>query len=324
MPSIYDYASTATIVTPPDQWVLTGQSDQSPYLAAYHVWLAYNTLADLASCIAHVDGDNLLADTVTPFTNAPSLVGLYLNANTDPGAVGARLQTENNDLKLQVYTTGPTTVQHDWLWQDDGVLQVTSTKQVKGLRAGLDATSEFRYAYGPSTSYPTFRYDFSPGAGGWTAAEPTSALDILSDSLLISTWARGTPGGPFTATARTPLRITGFDTARGTGVTAATMTGLYVVGLCVPVNTAANADSTTVRVRAKSVSGGAWVTIFEVTTTSTTPVDLSDTTPAGGTSAVLAYGLYDYCVEWETANASLLDAGNVARIYVDVQKYAVE
>lgn len=318
--TIYDYAMSASIVVPPDQWVLNGQSDENPYLAAYHVWLTTGMLTDLAACVAHVDGDNLLADTVTPFTGAPSLIGLYLNANTDPAAVGARLQTENNDLKLQVYTTGPTTVQHDWLWKDDGVLDITSTKQVKGFRAGLDATSEFRYGYGPSTSYPTFRYEFSPAGGGWTSSAAfATAAGSIGDGTAPRTSING-PVSPATVKFRTPVRIAGFDTARGTATTAATITGMYVKDLCI----VGTPTSTSVRLVSKELSSGALLTVFEVTSTSTTPADFSDTTPAGGTSGVLAYGLRDYYLEWDCVDASSANGAEVFRVYLDIEKRTVE
>ncbi len=313
---VYTFCTdTGALVTdPPGQWILKGPSDQDPWTAAYWNSITKKILTDLQPLHGMYDsaGPGFQANKISPWgypTQSDPVAddGILLS---DWGANAVILKaTTSRGVQIDVASG------HAWTWAADGYLTIVTTKGVKGLRAAQDASSELRYGY-DSAAYPTFRYDFSPRNGGWSVTNPLEAA-YFAQAPLASSKAALTGAGlspPYTAVARMPLQIP-HDTTRGAGKVAFQLKGLYVGGLAL----SGASSTTTIAVKVRNQSTGSVTTLLSVTSTSTSPADLSDT----GT-VTLATPTGEHFVEWSVADASVMDGAEVGYVYLNIEKRAVE
>jgi len=317
MPSIYDYATgpDAELGPPPDAWVLRGQASNLPYIAGFDNWLSRGILDVIEPIADHydtTDSGSWLADTIYPMAGYVSgdITGIYLSRGTSPGTVGVRLHTKGNDLQLFVEESGGTD-RHNWLFKDDGTLQIANTLGVYGFLAGLDATSKLRYGY--ASTYPTFRMDVDPFRGGWTVRHPEMcAITWDSDEAILG--GLDAEVSVFDDYARFPLNLP-HDLARTTETVYELMelTGILRctgASLCqVAVMRAAVADLS---------SPTAIMTISTATS--------GTVTSTSGAPIVLDPSQYVYYLEW--TGESIGDGGTqvvaINRLYLKIRKRAVE
>lgn len=321
MSTVLDYASAATIVTPPDQWILAGQSSNSPYLAAYHVWVAVETLGLISPMYDMYDstGPGWFVNKITPY-GYPTKLGTAVNdgiflAAGAADTYGVQIQAyEDRDVRLQVVDSSSAT-KHFWRWKRDGVLAISGTTQVQGLQAGPEATSKLRYAY-PATAYPVFRLEMSPFLGGWTLVTANSAMGATGSG----TWyINGTGGSPYPATMRIPVRFDN-DTSRPNGAVVHVATKLGVED----VKGFGGTPTISVSFRRVSTTTGSDEVIFSVSTASGSFVSLSDTTEAGAGYADIVPRDYAYFLEVTAANVTAGIGAEIRRIYLEIEKHAVE
>lgn len=318
MSTVLDYASAATIVTPPDQWILAGQSSNSPYLAAYHVWVAVETLGLISPMYDMYDstGPGWFVNKITPY-GYPTKLGTAVNdgiflAAGAADTYGVQIQAyEDRDVRLQVVDSSSAT-KHFWRWKRDGVLAISGTTQVQGLLAGKEASTELRYGYGPASAYPTFRYEYSPRLGGWTPNNPEESF-VKYASPDTGALCGVVTAGTLDAKAMCPVRIP-YDTTRATSKTAFTFKGLYVEGY---TNLATSAS---IRLAARELATGTVTTVLHCNLSAAGPVDTSDTTPLVACNP----GLYDYFLEWTAVGANYLLGSTIKRLYLEIEKRTVE
>ena len=318
--TVLDYASTATIVTPPDQWILAGQSDESPYLAAYHVWVATETLALISPMYDLYDstGPGWFVNKITPYgypskLGTPVDDGIFLAAGAaDTYAVQIQAY-EDRDIRLQVIDSGSAT-KHYWRWKRDGDLTITGTT-IKGLCAGPEATTKLRYAY-PAAAYPVFRLEMSPFLGGWTLATSDTEMHTSGSGTWLIT---GTSGSPVNATMRIPVRFDN-DTSRPNGAVVHVATKLGVDD----VKGVGGTPTIEVSFKRVSTTTGSDDTIFTVSTTSASFVSLSDTTEGSTDAAKIVPRDYAYYLEVRVANVTSGIGAEIRRIYLEIEKHAVE
>lgn len=319
--TVLNYADSATIVTPPDQWILSGQSDESPYLAAYHVWVAVETLGLVSPMYDMYDstGPGWFVNKITPY-GYPSKLGtavddgIFLAAGA-ADTYGVQIQaTEDRDVRLLVTDSGSAT-QHFWRWKRDGVMTIANTDQIQGLQAGPDATTKLRYAY-PATEYPVFRLEMSPFLGGWTLVTSDTEMHTSGSG----TWLiMGTAGAPAPATMRIPVRFDN-DTSRPNGAVVHVATKLGVDD----VKGVGGTPTIEVSLKRVSTTTGSDEAIFTVSTASATFVSLSDTTEEATDRAKIVPRDYAYYLEVRVANVTAGIGAEIRRIYLEIEKHAVE
>jgi len=321
MPSIYDYATgpDAELGPPPDAWVLRGQASNLPYIAGFDNWLSRGILDVIEPIADHydtTDSGSWLADTIYPMAGYVSgdITGIYLSRGTSPGTVGVRLHTKGNDLQLFVEESGGTD-RHNWLFKDDGTLQIANTLGVYGFLAGLDATSKLRYGY--ASTYPTFRMDFDVIRGGWTTPGPTSTSVIDWNDSGSTADLYSTHGSSATATAVCPLQLS-FDLGR------TTETVYELMELTGRINVAGSATGITVDVMRRSATDlTGYTSIMSIASVSGTSATVTSTT---GAPIVLDTSQYVYQLRITVAGAgtSTANKGQVDRLYLKIRKRAVE
>ena len=321
--TIYDYATgaNAEVDTPPDAWILRGQASNLPYIASYDNWLERGVLDVLEAHARHYNAavsNDWLADTIHPLTGYTpgDITGVYLSRSQAPGTVGILHWARGNDIQIFVEDSGGTD-KHNWLYADDGTLQITNTLAVYGFLAGLDTTSKLRYGY--ASTYPTFRFDFDPIQGGWTVWDPQFFMldGPASTSSYVVMRALTTYAGTGDMEITHPLRFP-FDTGR----TTETVFELMQLRAGIGVFGGSGRTITVNVVRRLKSDLTAQTTIMSVSHNSTTATQTSTT----GAPIVLDYSTYKYeisIVATDIGNSNTQTA-EVGLVELEIRKRAVE
>ena len=199
---VTDYASSATVVVPPDQWVLNGQSDENPYLAAYHVWVAVETI-------------NLVTDLRTAFeVEHNGTTGLHTNVHCTSIEVGGGYGS-----------TGGTLDSNGALYLD-GLLTVGGGYSVGGSGMLVNATGDLI-----TNGAGTFEGAVSVGAGLGVTGDVTldSAGELIwlrSDTWLVHLAGRLSQLDVTTAGAVATTSVS----AGAAGIALTTSAGLFGAG----------------------------------------------------------------------------------------------
>lgn len=311
--TVYNLCDSVTVPVPSDDWILNGQTDESPFLSGYNNWILTEILADLAVAIAHfpLGSGTMYVDQINTYTNSPDDAGIYFTGSA--GSIGLRFWSPDAGVVIQTGDGSPYT--NVWTWNNDGTVDIEYTTAINGIRAGADGTSGLYYAYDAEKDVDI---DVSPLLGGWSGEYSDV---VVSHDVTTLGYTRLERSGTTEAPIRCPLNLPHLNGVSDVWVLA----DITVSGR---ISAASGAGITRFRAgvyrRARGATRGSPGTLAELTINATTNTTANASTLASLADRTLDFDTYAYYVRVSAEATSMTGYAEIAEVVLNLTKAAVE